>query len=430
MHSSQVAGVGVIGHGTVGGSLVETLRLRASEIAARTGIEFQVRAVAVRNKTPERIERLGEDVITDDAHSVVVRDDVDVVVELMGGIEPARSLVVAALSQRKAVVTANKELIAACGEELIELARSKGVDLLYEAAVAGGIPVVRSLRESLGAEDITRVVGIVNGTTNYMLTRMSEDGLGYDEVLAEAQSLGYAEADPTADVGGLDAAAKAAIIANVAFGSSLKTADVFCEGITSITKDDMELASRLGFVIKLVAVVSRDAKGRPGARVHPMMLPKDHPLASVRLSFNALFVEGATSGELMFYGRGAGGGPTASAVLGDLVDAAHNKLRDATGWVARSSDVGVWPIDEQSSPFYLTLDVADQPGVLAAVARIFGENNVSIRSMEQLGLGSEARLVFVTHEARELDVRATLDGLAAIEPVRKIGNVIRVMESV
>ncbi len=428
MTKSATVGVGILGCGNVGAALVQLLQEKAAHVEARTGLAFEVRKVSVRSPSKERDVALPAGVITDDSAAVVADPSVDVVVELMGGIEPARGLISKALDLGKPVVTANKELIANVGSELTQLAHTKGVDLLYEAAVGGGIPLIGALRRSLAGEPITRVMGIVNGTTNFILTRMTEDGVDYGAALAEAQSRGYAERDPTADVEGYDAAAKAAILANVAFGAPIVAGDVYSEGISTVTAEDIALAGRLGFVVKLLAVVERGPKDRVGVRVHPTMIPKAHPLASVRLSFNALFVEGDAVGELMFYGRGAGGQPTASAVLGDLIDAAQNRVAGTTGWTPITGTAGVWPIDEQSSPFYLTLDVADEPGVLAAVAGIFGAHDVSIRSMEQVGLADEARLIFVTHAALESDVRSCLHDLRALSSVRRVGNVMRVIE--
>jgi homoserine dehydrogenase len=417
--------IGLLGCGNVGGALVQLLA-DADGVAARTGLRFEVTRVAVRNVARERSVDLPEGCLTHDADAVVADPDVDVVVELIGGIEPARRLVLAALKQGKPVVTANKELLANVGSELFEAAATAGVDLLYEAAVAGAIPLIRPLRESLAGERITRVMGIVNGTTNYILTRMTEEGASYGEALSEAQSLGYAERDPTADVEGYDAGAKAAILASIAFGVTVVAGDVYREGISGVTPADIDVARRLGYVVKLLAIAER-VNGDVAVRVHPAMIPATHPLASVRDSFNAVFIEGEAVGELMLYGRGAGGMPTASAVLGDLVDAAHN-LRTRSSGRSGTLRVGRFrPIDELSSQYYLNLDVVDRPGVLSAVAHVFGEHGVSIRSMEQEGLGDEARLVFITHRALERDVQATLHGLRHLDAVKRIGSLLRVV---
>jgi homoserine dehydrogenase len=369
-------------------------------------------------------------VLTHDAAAVVADPDIDVVVELIGGIEPARTLVLDALKASKPVVTANKELLANVGAELFEAAEGAGVDLLFEAAVGGGIPLVRPLRESLIGEPVRRVMGIVNGTTNFVLTRMAEDGTSYHDALAEAQQRGYAERDPTADVEGFDAGAKAAILASIAFGARVVAGDVYREGIAEITPTEIAFATRLGYVIKLLAIVERvdDGDLRPelAVRVHPTMIPASHPLAAVRGSFNAVFVEGAEVGDLMFYGRGAGGPPTASAVLGDVIDAATNRRVGAGARFGTLVDPVIRPIDDLVSEYYLNLEVSDRPGVLAQVAGVFGEHGVSIRSMEQEDLDDEARLIFITHLAVERDLQATLHGLRELEAVRSVGSVLRV----
>jgi homoserine dehydrogenase len=348
-------------------------------------------------------------------------------VELIGGVEPAQSLILSALKSGKPVVTGNKELLAKAGPELFQAAEGAGVDLLFEAAVAGGIPIIRPLRESLVGERITRVMGIVNGTTNYILTRMTEAGASYADALAEAQALGFAEADPTADVEGYDAGAKAAIIASIAFGAAIVASDVHLEGISGISQVDIDFAKRMGFVIKLLAVAEQDDLGQIGVRVHPAMLPSEHPLAAERESFHAVFVEGASVGDLMFYGRGAGGGPTASAILGDVIDAALNRHRGSHATVGQLATAVLRPIDDVESAYYLNVEVLDRPGVLAKVAGVFGDHRVSIRSMEQEGLGDEARLIFITHRAREADVQATLRDLRELEAVDRIGSVLRVV---
>jgi len=304
--------------------------------------------------------------------------------------------------------------------------------VLFEAAVAGGVPIVRPLRESLLVEPVDRVLGIVNGTTNFILTKMTDEGAPYDDVLAEAQALGFAEADPTADVDGFDAAAKIAILATIAFGIRVVAADVYREGITAVTDDDIAYASRHGLVVKLLAVAESFPDGTEpsiGVRVHPVMLPVTHPLAAVRESFNAVFVEGSSVGDLMFYGRGAGGDPTASAVLGDLVDAALNCQRDTHATVGYIGAGQIRPIDELRSEYYLSIDTVDRPGVLATVASVFGANGVSIASMEQAGQGETARIVFITHVARERDVRETVRELRGLDVVQKVNSLIRVLGS-
>lgn len=419
--------VGILGYSNVGAGLIGLLASDGDLIQARCGLRLEVTRVAVRDLAKERPFFLPEGVLTDDARAVVADPSVDVVVELIGGVEPAGALIRSALGGGKPVVTANKELMAVAGNELSALAAAHRVDLLFEAAVGGGIPIVRALRESLAGERVTRVMGIVNGTTNYILTRMTEERVSYADALAEAQALGYAEADPTADVEGFDAAAKAAIIATIAFGAEVVTGDVYREGISSVGTDDIDVADRLGYVVKLLALAEQVKEGAVATRVHPVMVPKDHPLASVRGSFNAVFVQGEAVGDLMLYGRGAGGRPSASAVLGDLIDAAHNLLSGASSRSGGRPRATVVPIDELYSQYYLNIDVLDRPGVLAAVAEVFGEHGVSIRSMEQAGLGDEARLIFITHGAFESAMQATLTGLHQLPVVERVGSLIRVL---
>ncbi|MEZ5377455.1 MAG: homoserine dehydrogenase [Acidimicrobiales bacterium] len=422
--------VGLLGCGIVGGSLVDLLNERGPAIAASTGLDLVVTRIAVRSVSRDRNIELDPSLLTTDARSVATGDDVDIVVEVIGGIEPARELILAALAAGKPVITANKELLANHGAELYAAAAASGVDLLFEAAVAGAIPIVRPLRQSLLGEDVHRITGIVNGTTNYILTRMAEDGASYGDALAEAQRLGYAERDPTADVEGYDAGAKIAIMASIGFGARVVAGDVYHEGISEITQTDIAYARRLGYEIKLLAVAEKSATAAGpvvGVRVHPSMVPVTHPLASVRDSFNAVFVEGNSSGELMFYGRGAGGRPTASAVLGDLTDAALNWHRGAHQVVPTGGEMTIRPIDDLETAYYLNVEVDDSPGVLAQVAGVFGRHGVSIRSMEQEDVGTTARIVFITHQALERDVQATLHDLRALEAVTGIQSVLRVV---
>jgi homoserine dehydrogenase len=431
--NSEPVRIGLLGCGNVGAALVHQVRTRADDIAGRTGLRLEVARVAVRSLAKDRGVELPEGVLTVDAAEVVVDPGIDIVVETIGGIEPARELTLAAIRAGKPVISANKELLANHGAELFSAAEAAGVDLLFEAAVGGGIPFIRPLRESLAGERIDRVMGIVNGTTNYILTRMTEAGASYGEALAESQALGYAEADPTADVEGHDAAAKAAIIASIAFGARVTAGEVYNEGISGVTTTDIDYARRLDYVVKLLAIAERHGPSGAGeadeisVRVHPVMVPSEHPLASVRDSFNAIFVEGEAVGELMFYGRGAGGAPTASAVLGDLIDAAANRAKGSHASVGALARARLRPIDEVRTAYYLNVEVRDRPGVLAMVAGAFGDHGVSIRSMEQEGLGAEARLVFITHEAREADLQATIRDLHKIEPVDRIASVLRVV---
>jgi homoserine dehydrogenase len=419
--------VGILGCGNVGTALVGLLDANADLITRRSGVRIQVARVAVQNLTKERSVSFAPGVLTNDAESVVADPGVDVIVEMIGGVEPARSLILTALKSGKPVVTANKELLANFGEELFEVAATAGVDLLFEASVAGGIPLIRPLRESLVGERIKRVTGIVNGTTNYVLTRMTEEGSSFAAAVAEAQELGYAEPDPTADVDGFDAASKAAIIASIAFGARVVAGDVSREGIRHVTAADISAAGELGYVVKLLAI-TEEQDGAVSARVHPTMVPVSHPLASVRGSFNAVFIEGEAVGELMLLGRGAGGGPTSSALLGDLIDAAKNLHSGARGaTIGALERRPIRPIDETSSQFYVSLDAADRPGVLAAIAGVFGQHEVSIQSMQQKGQGDDARLIFVTHIARDADVTATIRAVRDLEAVNNVGSVMRVI---
>ncbi|MGI8757957.1 MAG: homoserine dehydrogenase [Acidimicrobiales bacterium] len=427
MHAEpSVVRIGLLGCGNVGAALVALVAEQAGTIEARTGLRLEIARVAVRNLAKARPVDLPDGTLSHDATGVVNDPAIDLVVELVGGVEPARSLVLDALKAGKPVVTANKELVANVGSELFAAAESAGVDLLFEAAVGGAIPIVRPLRESLAGTRIRRITGIVNGTTNYILTRMSEEGTTYADALTEAQSLGYAERDPTADVEGYDAGAKAAILATIAFGVSVVAGDVYHEGISGVTPADIGFAHRLGYEVKLLAVAEQGDDGRVAVRVHPAMVPRSHALASVRGSFNAVFIEGDAVGELMLYGRGAGGAPTASAVLGDVVVAAGNLRRGTSASVGAMPRATIRPIDEVRSEYYLHLEVLDRPGVLHAVAGVFAEHEVSIRSMEQEGLGDEARLIFITHEAAESAVQATLRSLRRLDAVDRVTNVLRV----
>ena len=417
--------VGLLGCGIVGSGVVQLLRDNADELAARLGAPLTVGPVAVR--TAARDRPVAVDRLTTDAQAVVDDPDVDIVCEVMGGIEPARSLIARALEQGKPVVTANKELISTLGGELTELAVANRTRLDYEAAVAGGIPIIRPLRVSLAGDRVRRVLGILNGTTNYILTKMTEEGVDFGTALGEAQRLGYAERDPTADVEGFDAAQKAAIIASLAFDQRVVAGDVYREGITGITDTDIELARRMGYVIKLLAIVEQRDDGAIGARVHPSMVPVHHPLASVRESFNAAFVEADGVGELMFYGPGAGSLPTASAVVGDLVAVSRTLLSEATPPPGSGPpQAHMAPFDDAVVQFSIRLNVADQPGVLAAVASVFGEHHVSIKSVLQEGSQDHAQLLLITHAARERNVQATLGALRELAVVRDVDSVIRV----
>jgi len=424
----RVVRVAVLGCGNVGSALVGILQDRAEALAVQSGARLEVAGIAVHDLTRARAPHIPANLLTADPAGLVADPSVDVVVELIGGLEPTGALVRKALESGKPVVTANKALLASPeGVALRLLAKAQGVDLLYEAAVAGAIPLVRALRESLTGDRIHRVMGIVNGTTNFILTKMSEQGADYADVLAEAQSLGLAERDPTADVEGYDAAAKAAILAGVAFGYDVGEAEVMREGITAIRAVDVEFAERLGYSVKLLAIVERTGTDALSVRVHPALVPKSHPLAGVRDAFNAVFIEGEASGELMLYGQGAGGLPTASAVVGDLIDAVRNRAAGTTAPTPDRRPGRLLPESELRTQCYISLDVVDRPGVLAAVTTVFGDHDVSIRSMEQEGYAGEARLLFVTHLAREGDIRDTLAELAELDAVEQIGGVMRIV---
>ena len=424
----KVVRIGVLGCGNVGAAFVRLVEQQSSTIELRTGIRLEVVSVAVRNMSRDRDVQLPEGLLTRDAHAVVADPSIDLIVEVIGGIEPARELIAAALAAGKPVITANKELLANVGGELYAAADAAGVDLLFEAAVAGGIPVIRALRESLRGEPVSRVMGIINGTTNFILTKMSEEGADYSAALSEAQRLGFAERDPTADVEGFDAGAKAAILASIAFGAKVVAGDVYHEGISRVTAADIAVAKRLGYVIKLLGIAERDREtGEIAVRVHPAMVPNTHPLASVRESYNAVFIEGDAVGSLMFYGRGAGGNPTASAVLGDVIDAAVNLVKGTHGSIGSFAKATIRPIDETSSEYLLSMEVADKPGVLHAVTGAFANNGVSIRAAEQEGIGADARLVFITHEAKESDLQATVRQLRDMDVVKQVGGLLRVI---
>ncbi|GAB2883726.1 homoserine dehydrogenase [Nocardioides pacificus] len=423
--------VAVLGCGSVGSQVVRLLTEQADDLAARIGAPVELAGVAVRRLEAEREVEVPAELLTTDAHALVSRDDVDLVVEVIGGIEPARSLILAALESGASVVTANKALLAEDGSTLFEAAAKAQRDLYYEAAVAGAIPILRPLRESLAGDRVTRVLGIVNGTTNFILDKMDTSGAGFAEALQEAQDLGYAEADPTADVEGFDAAAKAAILASLAFHSRVTAADVHREGISEVTAGDIASAREMGAVVKLLAIceLRRDPAGEDAVavRVHPAMIPRSHPLASVREAYNAVFVESEAAGQLMFYGPGAGGAPTASAVLGDLVTVARNRLAGTCGpgesaYAARA----VLPMGETLTRYHVAIDVEDRAGVLASVATAFAEHGVSIQTVRQEGRGADAQLVVVSHRATDAQLSATVDTLRDMDIVREVTSVMRV----
>ncbi|WP_016699865.1 homoserine dehydrogenase [Actinoalloteichus spitiensis] len=420
--------VAMLGCGTVGTQVERLIREQSADLTARVGAPVELTGIAVRR--PHRHRDVPEELLTTDAEALVT-SDVDVVVEVIGGIEPARSLLLTALAAGKSVVTANKALLAEHGPELYEAADASGADLYFEASVAGAIPLLRPLRESLAGDRVNRVMGIVNGTTNYVLSAMDATGAAYGETLEEAGRLGYAEADPTADVDGFDAAAKAAILASLAFHTRVPAGAVHREGISRVTAADIAAARGMGRVVKLLAICDRvvdEAGGESvSVRVHPAMIPRGHPLATVGGAFNAVFVEAEAAGQLMFYGQGAGGAQTASAVLGDLVAVARNRV--AGGRSPRESayaDLPVRPMGQVATRYHISLDVADRTGVLAQVAAVFAENDVSIATVTQRGHRDEASLVIATHLASEDALRGTVEKIAALSAVREVVSVMRV----
>jgi homoserine dehydrogenase len=418
--------VALLGCGSVGSQVARLLLEQGDELANRVGARVELAGVAVRRLNHPRAGDLDPALFTADAMGLATRPDIDIVVEVIGGIEPARSVILAAMKAGKAIVTANKALLAEYGSEVHGASAEYGADLYYEAAVAGGIPLLRPLRESLAGDRVKRVLGIVNGTTNFILDRMDSAGADFTETLEEAQGLGYAEADPTADVEGFDAAAKAAILAGLAFHTEVGAADVYREGITEVTPADIESARELGRVVKLLAICERTERG-VSVRAHPAMIPRSHPLASVGEAYNAVFVEAESAGSLMFYGAGAGGTPTASAVLGDIVAVARNRLAGSLG-PALSTYAGlpVLPMGDTLTRYHVSLDVADRPGVLATVAEAFARHGVSIRAVRQEGRGDEAQLVLVTHEARDAALSTTMRELESLSSVRAVVSVMRV----
>ena len=432
--SEKPIGVAVLGLGNVGGEVVRIIEASATDLTARIGAPLVLRGIGVRRVADDRGVPIG--LLTNNVEELVSRDDVDIVVELMGPVEPARKAILAALEQGKSVVTANKALMAVSTGELAQAAESAHVDLYFEAAVAGAIPVIRPLTQSLAGDTVLRVAGIVNGTTNYILSEMDSTGAEYAAALADASALGYAEADPTADVEGYDAAAKAAILASIAFHTRVTADDVYREGITKVTPADFASARALGCTIKLLAICERlttdEGQQRVSARVYPALVPLDHPLATVNGAFNAVVVEAEAAGRLMFYGQGAGGAPTASAVMGDLVMAARNRVQGGRGpRESKYAQLPISPIGFIPTRYYVNMNVADRPGVLSAVAAEFGKREVSIAEVRQEGMVDEggqrcgARIVVVTHQATDAALSDTVAALADLDVVQSVNSVLR-----
>jgi homoserine dehydrogenase len=425
MSAEKTLKVALLGCGNVGSQVARLLREEADELTARIGARLEIAGIAVRRLSHPR-PGIDPALLTTDPMELATRPDIDIVVEVVGGIEPARSVLLAAMKNGKSVVTANKALLAEYGEEIHAASRAFGADLYYEAAVAGAIPLLRPLRESLAGDTVHRVLGIVNGTTNFILDRMDSAGSDFSESLEEAQALGYAEPDPTADVEGFDAAAKAAILASLAFHTRVTAADVYREGITEVSAADIASAKLLGRTVKLLAICERSGDG-VAVRVHPAMIPRSHPLAAVGGAYNAVFVEAKSAGQLMFYGAGAGGTPTASAVLGDLVAVARNRVAGTRGPEPSTyAELPVLPMGDTLTRYHVSLDVADRPGVLAPVAEAFARHGVSIQAVRQTSRGTEALLIIVTHVARDAALATTVSELQALPVVRAVASVMRV----
>jgi len=425
MSAEKTLKVALLGCGNVGSQVARLLREESDELAVRIGARLELAGIAVRRLSHPR-PGIDPALLTTDPMELATRPDIDIVVEVVGGIEPARSVLLAAMKNGKSVVTANKALLAEHGEEIHAASRAFGADLYYEAAVAGAIPLLRPLRESLAGDTVHRVLGIVNGTTNFILDRMDSAGSDFSESLEEAQALGYAEPDPTADVEGFDAAAKAAILASLAFHTRVTAADVYREGITEVSAADIASAKLLGRTVKLLAICERSGDG-VAVRVHPAMIPRSHPLAAVGGAYNAVFVEAKSAGQLMFYGAGAGGTPTASAVLGDLVAVARNRVAGTRGPEPSTyADLPVLPMGDTLTRYHVSLDVADRPGVLAPVAEAFARHGVSIQAVRQTSRGTEALLIIVTHVARDAALATTVSELQALPVVRAVAGVMRV----
>jgi homoserine dehydrogenase len=418
--------VGMLGCGVVGSQIARLLVENKSDLTSRAGANLELVKVAVKNINTKR-EGISSSLLTDDAKSIVNDPEIDLIIEVIGGISPAKELILAAIKNGKSVVTANKALLAQAGAELYTAADNANVDLYYEAAVAGAIPILRPLRESLVGDQVHRIMGIVNGTTNYILTKMDESGTAFDDALKQAQSLGFAEADPTADVEAIDAASKAAILAGLAFHSRVSDTDVYREGITKITATDVKVAKAMDMVIKLLAIAELTPEGEISVRVHPALISRNHPLASVRESFNAVFVEAKSAGQLMFYGKGAGGEPTASAILGDLVAVARHKVSGGIGPKESDyADLKIAKIGQTKTRYLIRLNVADKPGVLESVAHVFAAHGVSIQTVRQTGAGDKAELIVMTHSSTESALSETVKDLSKLPAVTDVASVLRV----
>ena len=418
--------VGMLGAGVVGSQIARLLIANKSDLASRSGANLELVSIAVKDSKLKR-DGIPAALLTTDAKSIVTDPQIDLVIEVIGGIDPAKELILTALKNGKSVVTANKALLAKHGAELYAAADKANVDLYYEAAVAGAIPILRPLRESLVGDHVIRVMGIVNGTTNYILTKMDENGAAFADALKEAQALGFAESDPSADIEGFDAAAKAAILAGLAFHSRVTDNDVYREGISKITAADVKVAKAMEMVIKLLAIAELTPEGAVSVRVHPALISRTHPLASVRDSFNAVFVEAESAGQMMFYGKGAGGAPTASAILGDLVAVARHKVNGGIGPKESDyADLKIAQIGQTKTRYLIRLNVADKPGVLESVAHVFASHQVSIQTVRQTGAGDKAELIVMTHSSNESSLSATVKDLKNLPVVTDVASVLRV----
>ena len=416
----------MLGAGVVGSQIARLLIANKSDLASRSGANLELVSIAVKDSKLKR-DGIPAALLTTDAKSIVNDPQIDLVIEVIGGIDPAKELILTALKNGKSVVTANKALLAKHGAELYAAADKANVDLYYEAAVAGAIPILRPLRESLVGDHVIRVMGIVNGTTNYILTKMDENGAAFADALKEAQALGFAESDPTADIEGFDAAAKAAILAGLAFHSRVTDNDVYREGISKITAADVKVAKAMEMVVKLLAIAELTPEGAVSVRVHPALISRTHPLASVRDSFNAVFVEAESAGQMMFYGKGAGGAPTASAILGDLVAVARHKVNGGIGPKESDyADLKIAQIGQTKTRYLIRLNVADKPGVLESVAHVFASHQVSIQTVRQTGAGDKAELIVMTHSSNESSLSATVKDLKNLPVVTDVASVLRV----
>lgn len=422
--------IALLGLGTVGQGVAKIIEKNNGQWAKKCGSDIKLKKVLVRDLNKKRDVSLPEGTLTTNIDEIINDPDINLIIEVMGGIEPAKSYILNALANGKNIVTANKDMLAEYGQEIFEVSKEKGLDVYFEASVGGGIPIINPLKQSLAANNIKQVMGIVNGTTNYILTRMTQEGMSFDDALKEAKALGYAEADPTADVGGLDAARKIAILASISFHTRVRFQDVYVDGITKVTPDDIKYAKELGYAIKLLGI-AREENEKVEVRVHPVLIPTNHPLANVNDSFNAVFVDGDAVGETMFYGRGAGEMPTASSVMGDVLEVINNIQKNSTGRLNCTcyENKEILPIGDIMTQYYLRLHVIDRPGVLASIASVFGNHGVSLSSvLQKNGKKGFAEIVAITHLVKEKDIQDSLRIIEELSITKEIVNMIRVEE--